>query len=143
MTTTTGPAAALIAEPWARDERYATLAGRLEHQDELDARMNVDTDARQFEATAAQSVRRVCRCRWSLPEDRIDHDAAPSTSGCGRSTTRQWATSASTASRPPLGDRLVDRARRRRCLGQHTDYVLRDVLGLDAAEIATSARRGV
>ena len=84
-------------------------------QDELDERMDAWT--RRATGSTLRARLRAAGVPASVqsrsPEERIDHDPGTTSSGSGRSrTTPRWATSASTASRTPLGDRLVDRARR-------------------------------
>jgi crotonobetainyl-CoA:carnitine CoA-transferase CaiB-like acyl-CoA transferase len=129
--------AAVIDEPWAKDARYATLDGRLAGQDALDAEM--DRWTRTLDRHAAAERIRAAGVPASIvasPDDRIDHD--PGTGEFGL-----WPMARHTE----MGDVRVDGVpvhmsetdwsieHGAPCLGEHTDAVLRDVLGLDADEI--------
>jgi crotonobetainyl-CoA:carnitine CoA-transferase CaiB-like acyl-CoA transferase len=131
--------AALIDEPWAKDARYATLDGRLADQDALDAHVESWTTTRDRHRTA-QEIRAagVPASVVASPEDRIEHD--PGTSEFGL-----WPVARHTE----IGDVRVDGIpvhmsetdwsieHGAPCLGEHTDVVLREVLGLDDDEIAS------
>jgi crotonobetainyl-CoA:carnitine CoA-transferase CaiB-like acyl-CoA transferase len=137
--------AAHIGEPWTADERYATLAGRLACEDELDRSIAAWTSGRdKFETAAALQELGLPATAVQLPEERIDHD--PNTSAWGL-----WPTVQHTA----MGDVRVDGmpvhfsrtdwriARGAPCLGEHNDLVLGELLGYSADEIAEFRAEGV
>lgn len=137
--------AGVIGEPWANDERYATVTGRLENQDDLDGQLEAWTRTRDRFA-AAEGIRAagVPASAVARPEDRIERD--PGTSEFGL-----WPV----AHHTEIGDVRVDGVpvhfsetdwsitRGAPCLGEHTDDVLRDVLGLDDDEIGALHEDGV
>ena len=134
----------LVGEPWAKDPVLATLDGRLADEDALDARIAAWTATRDRFATA-ESVRAlgVPASVVARPEDRIDLDPA----------TREWGLWP-TVQHTAMGDVRVDGVpvhmsdtdwriqRGAPCLGEHTDQVLRDVLGLPDDEIAALHEEG-
>jgi crotonobetainyl-CoA:carnitine CoA-transferase CaiB-like acyl-CoA transferase len=68
--------ASTIDEEWAHDERFRTLAGRLEHQDELDADLGRWIGARDADEAAAGVVAAgVPASVVKSPPERIDADA--------------------------------------------------------------------
>ena len=71
----------VIAEPWVTDARYATLAGRLEHEDELDAIMTTWTRREPSRRRGADQAVGVPASAVAKPEERIDPD--PGTSAWG------------------------------------------------------------
>ena len=137
--------ARLIDEPWAKDPRFRTAEGRLSAQDELDEKLAdwsasrprdvIVRDIQQAGAVAAIVAR---------PEDRIERD--PSTGEFGL-----WPT----VHHREIGDVRVDGipvhlsetdwsiSHGSPCLGEHTDLVLREVLGLSAEEIDELKKEGV
>jgi crotonobetainyl-CoA:carnitine CoA-transferase CaiB-like acyl-CoA transferase len=130
--------AVVIDEPWAKDARYATLDGRLGDEDALDARVEAWTKKRDRHRTAHElRAAGVPASAVASPEDRIEHD--PGTSEFGL-----WPV----AHHTEMGDVRVDGIpvhlsetdwsieHGAPCLGEHTDVVLREVLGLDDDEIA-------
>jgi len=131
--------ATVIAEPWAKDERYATLDGRLADQGTLDAHVESWTRTRNRHA-AAEAIRAsgVPASAVASPEDRIEHD--PGTSEFGL-----WPRVHHTE----IGEVRVDGLpvhfsdtdwsieHGAPCLGEHTDDVLRDVLGLGDDDIVS------
>jgi benzylsuccinate CoA-transferase BbsF subunit len=129
----------VIDEPWAKDARYATLDGRLADQDALDAHMEAWTRTRDRHTTARQLCDAgIPASVVASPEDRIEHDPGTAEFGLW-----PW------AHHREIGDVRVDGipvhlsetdwgiARGAPCLGEHTDDVLREVLGLDDDEIAS------
>lgn len=131
--------ATVIDEAWAKDARYTTLAGRLDDQDALDTQMEAWTRARDRHRTAEQiRAAGVPASIVASPEDRVEHD--PGTGEFGL-----WPV----AHHTEMGDVRVDGIPVHMsvtdwsiqhggpCLGEHTDAVLRDVLGLDDDEIAS------
>ena len=137
--------AAGVVGAWAQNRRWATLAGRLENQDELDARIATWTATRDAEEAAralvavgvpASAVRR--------PPERIDGD--PDVAG--------WSLFPE-VTHPEIGrvrveglpihlsetDWAIPSAAP--CLGQHTDYVLGELLGRDAGTIEELRAAGV
>ncbi|HEY7105056.1 MAG TPA: CoA transferase [Acidimicrobiia bacterium] len=137
--------AIVIGEPWAQDARYATLAGRLAGEHTLDERLGAWTRTRERHATAARlRGAGVPASVVASPEDRIEHDPATSEWGL-------WPV----AHHTEMGDVRVDGypvhlsetdwsiEHGAPCLGEHTDEVLRDVLGCDDDEIASLHEDGV
>jgi crotonobetainyl-CoA:carnitine CoA-transferase CaiB-like acyl-CoA transferase len=137
--------AALSGEAWGADPRFATLAGRLAHQDEVDRAVAEWTRARERFATAAalQAVG-VPAAAVQRPAERIDAD--PNTRAWGL-----WPTVEHTK----MGRVRVDGLpvhfsrtdwrieRGAPCVGEHTDLVLRELLGLGDAELAALRAEGV
>ena len=132
--------AALAAQlgPWALAERFATLAGRLEAQDELDAAVGDWTRALdKFAVQGALLSAGVPVAAVQSPPERIDAD--PSTEAWGA-----WPE----VEHPEMGRVRVDGLpvhlsatdwvvrRGAPCLGQHNRYVFRELLGLDDDELA-------
>lgn len=137
--------AAIIDLPFARDPRYASLAGRLDAEDALDAEMAGWTRTRDDRDTARAIVAAgVPAASVARPEERVDHD--PNTSAWGL-----WPEVEHTA----IGRVRVDglpvhlsrtdwrMTRGAPCLGEHNDRVFGDLLGLDAEEIAGLRAEGV
>jgi len=130
---------------WARDARYETLAGRLEHQDELDERMNAWCATREkFELQHAMLTLDVPAVAVQLPEERIDHDR-------GTIDFDLWPS----VDHPAMGRVRVDGfpyhlsetdwsiEHAAPLLGQHNDYVYGEMLGLTESEIDDLRKEGV
>jgi len=137
--------AGAIGEPWARDPRYRTLAGRLECEDELDASIGRWTAQRdKFEAAARVRAAGVPASAVQKPDERIDRDENTRSFGL-------WPTVKHTA----MGDVRVDGLGARLsetdwaierggpCLGEHNEYVFGELLGLSGNEIARLREQGV
>jgi crotonobetainyl-CoA:carnitine CoA-transferase CaiB-like acyl-CoA transferase len=134
-----------IREAWAGDARFATLDGRLAHQDELDERVSGWTRQRDPFATAALLQEAdVPATAVQSPEQRIDLD--PNTGAWGL-----WPEVQQTE----MGRVRVDglpvhlsetdwrMTRGAPCLGEHNERVFGDLLGLDPQEIAVQHEEGV
>ncbi|HVM52675.1 MAG TPA: CoA transferase [Acidimicrobiales bacterium] len=130
-------AAEVVGEPWAADDRFATLAGRLAVQDELDRLVAAWTSTRdRAEVAAALQAAGVPASIVATPEDRIDHD--PGTEAWGL---WPW------VHHTEMGDVRVDGlpvhlsatdweiSRGGPCLGEHNDIVFGDILGLSEEEV--------
>jgi crotonobetainyl-CoA:carnitine CoA-transferase CaiB-like acyl-CoA transferase len=130
---------------WAGDERFASLAGRLEHEDELDERVASWTRDRARADVAALLIERgVPAAVVNRPGERIDGD--PETGDFGL-----WPTVEHSA----MGDVRVDGlpvhfsetdweiSRGAPCLGEHNDHVYGEILGLSPAEIDALRNEGV
>ncbi len=137
--------AAVIAVPWTQELRFATTAGRLAHEDDLDDYMAAWTVTRDHFALARELVAGgVPASAVQRPGERIDHD--PNTSDWGL-----WPTVPHTEMGPVRVDGLPVHAsvtdwrieRAGPCLGEHNDLVYGDVLGFGAAEIAVLRSEGV
>ena len=131
---------------WAGDERLATLAGRLAHEDELDGQLARWTATRgRYELAAALRARGVPATAVARPGERIDDD--PATGGLGavahgrapghgrspgrrpaRAPSRRWTGASSGA--PPASARTTTRCSAR-------------CSGLSAAEIDELRAEGV
>jgi crotonobetainyl-CoA:carnitine CoA-transferase CaiB-like acyl-CoA transferase len=136
--------AAIIGEPWAADPRFATLAGRLEHQVELDELMAAWTTPREKQVTVKALLDQgIPAAIVAWPEERVDHD--PNTAAWGL-----WPTVA----HREMGRVRVDGIpihlsetdwvleRGAPCLGQHNEEVFGGILGLSTAEIAQLREAG-
>jgi crotonobetainyl-CoA:carnitine CoA-transferase CaiB-like acyl-CoA transferase len=128
---------AVVGEDWAGDPRFATAAGRLAHVDELDRHVAAWT--RQRTPVEAETLLRAGGVPASrivagpdLVEREADHHGglfaavAHPTAGCHWYTGLPFVaegTGRPAVQRPPL-------------LGEHTEYVLYDILGLSGAEVS-------
>lgn len=137
--------AGVMGQPaWCSESRYATVSGRLEHQDELDRHI-VDWTAERhvydvMHALQAAGVPAgvVVNAEQLVNDPHldareffwdIDHpEAGP------RRYAGQPVRMSATPARPH---------RPAPCLGQHNDQVLRDLLGLTAGELAVLREKGV
>jgi benzylsuccinate CoA-transferase BbsF subunit len=136
---------AVIGEPWARETRWATLAGRLAEQDRLDARLNAWCGERgKFDVQRAFQAARVPAAAVQKPEERIEHDPATAELGL-------WPVVRHTKMGEVRVDGLPVRftetpwviRRGGPCVGEHTEEVLTELLGLSAAEVAALREEGV
>jgi benzylsuccinate CoA-transferase BbsF subunit len=135
----------VIGEQWCAEERYATTAGRLEYEDELDLSIDAVTRTRdKFDLAARLQSVGVPAAAVQKPAERIDSD--PNTAAWGL-----WPT----VHHREMGDVRVDGepvhmsdndwvlARGAPCLGEHNDYVFGDILGLTTADIDDLRTDGV
>ena len=134
-----------IDEPWARAERFETLSGRLAEQDELDRLLAGWTqNLGKFAAQRRCAAAGVPAAAVQKPEERIDHD--PGTFEWGL-----WPT----VRHSKMGDVRVDGLpvhfsktdwkieRGAPCVGEHSEKVLGELLGIEADEIAKLRAEGV
>ena len=137
--------AGAINEPWARDERWGRLAGRLAYEDELERLVGVWAATRtKHEAAELLVAAGVPAAPVLRPSERIEND--PRTSDWG-----MWVT----VPHSEVGDtrveglpvRLSDTdwaiGRGAPCLGEDNRYVLGEVLGHSGTEIAQLEADGV
>ena len=137
--------AGVVAAPWAREGRFAALAGRLAAQDELDALVAGFTREREKQAVAAALLAvGVPAALVARPQERIDGD--PSTAAWGLWPTVRHA---------KMGDVRVDglpvhlsrtdwqMRRGGPCVGEHTELVLGRLLGLSPDDVAKLRAEGV
>lgn len=137
--------ASVVAEGWAEDERFATLAGRLADEDDLDTLLGSWTEDRdRFDIERALQRVSIPAAAVQRPEDRIDKDTNTEAWGL-------WPTVSHTA----MGQVRVDGLpvhlgetdwiiqRGAPCLGEHNEYVYGEILGLPAAEVAALREEGV
>jgi crotonobetainyl-CoA:carnitine CoA-transferase CaiB-like acyl-CoA transferase len=130
-----GRLAAVIDEPWGAEVAYATLEGRLAHQDVLDARLGAWTAPRdKFEVQRELRAAGVPCSAVQKPQERIDQD--PGTAGL-------WPT----VSHSEMGEVRVDGIPARfsatpwrierggPCLGEHNEEVFGRLLGLSPDEV--------
>lgn len=137
--------ARVVAEPWAREERFATLASRLRHEDTLDRlvegwtrRNNRFEVARQLQAVGVPAA------AVTASEDRVEND--PNTAAWGL-----WPV----AKHREIGEVRVDGLpihlsetdwsiqRGAPCLGEHNEEVFGGILGLSKAELDAMREEGV
>ena len=137
--------AAALSEPWAADGRWARLAGRLAHEGELERRIGEWAAPRdKHEAAELLVAAGVPAAPVLRPSERIDGD--PRTSDWG-----MWVT----VPHGEVGDTRVEGlpvrlsetdwaiGRAAPCLGEDNQYVLGEVLGHSATEIAQLEADGV
>jgi crotonobetainyl-CoA:carnitine CoA-transferase CaiB-like acyl-CoA transferase len=135
----------VIGEPWANDERYATISGRLMHEDELDLAIDGATRKRdKFDLAARLQAVGVPAAAVQKPAERIDADA----------NTADWGLWPTVVHRE-MGEVRVDGepahlsesdwviARGSPCLGEHNEQVYGEVLGLSSSEIDQLRADGV
>jgi crotonobetainyl-CoA:carnitine CoA-transferase CaiB-like acyl-CoA transferase len=134
-----------IDADWSRDARYSTVSGRLADQSTLDARIGEWTRPQEKDALARSlQTAGIPAAAVAKPEERIDRD--PNTAAFGL-----WPTVTHTK----LGKVRVDGLpvhlsktdwkieRGAPCVGEHTDQVLRQLLGLSGEEIAKLRAEGI
>jgi crotonobetainyl-CoA:carnitine CoA-transferase CaiB-like acyl-CoA transferase len=135
----------VIAEPWTREERFASLDGRITHEDELDALIEAWTKGRdKFETAAALQARDVPATAVQKPRERVDED--PNTSAWGL-----WPAVQHTA----MGEVRVDGLpvhlsetdwtieRGGPCLGEHNERVFGELLGRSGEQLERLHAEGV
>jgi crotonobetainyl-CoA:carnitine CoA-transferase CaiB-like acyl-CoA transferase len=135
----------VIDAPWTRQDRFATLEGRVDAQDELDAALGSWTRSLEdHEAARRLQAAGVPAASVQRPAERIDGD--PTTAAWGL-----WPT----VVHSKMGEVRVDGLpvhlsktdweirRGGPCVGEHTDEVLRELLGMESAELAALHEEGV
>src|SRR4030095_8497916 len=128
---------AVIAQDWARESRWSTLSGRLEGQDEIDAKLNKWCGARgKFDVQRLLQAVGVPAAAVQKPEERIDRDPATAELGL-------WPM----VRHSKIGEVRVDGLpvrfsetpwsieRGAPCVGEHTEEVLTGLLGLSVVEV--------
>ncbi len=134
-----------VDAPWVGEARFADLASRKRHEDALDELVSGWTRGRgKFEVQRALSAVGVPAAAVQKPQERVDQD--PDTGGFGL-----WPTARHTK----MGDVRVDGLpvhlsetdwrieRGGPCLGEHTEEVLTELLGLSADDVAKLREEGV
>jgi benzylsuccinate CoA-transferase BbsF subunit len=137
--------AQVVGEPWVDDATFADVAGRKAHEDALEDKVGEWTAARnKFDVQKKLIAAGVPAAAVQKPGERIDHDL--DTEGFGLWPTVRHA---------KMGDVRVDglpvhlsktdwhMARGGPCLGEHTEEVLTNLLGLSTAEVAELREQGV
>jgi benzylsuccinate CoA-transferase BbsF subunit len=136
---------AVVAEPWTDDQRYADVAGRIGAQDELDAHLAAHAAERDADELAAALVGAgVPASVVRRPDERIDGDPDLASWGLFPSVTHSQMGAVRVEGLPVRFSEtdwsMTDGAP---CLGEHTDQVLREVLGKSDDDIARLREDGV
>lgn len=135
----------VVGEAWVHDECFATLEGRLQDEDELDAKLSAWTRGRdKFETARLLQARGVPASAVQRPGERIDED--PNTGAFG-----MWPTIRHTEMGPVRVDGIAahlsetdwSMAYGAPVLGEHNRYVLQGLLGVTDAEFAELEAEGV
>ncbi|GIX45986.1 MAG: hypothetical protein KatS3mg131_0197 [Candidatus Tectimicrobiota bacterium] len=134
---------ALGSPPWARQEKFATLAGRLKHQDELDQHLAAWTSTQEARAAMAHLQAHGVAAGMVFREPDAYADPHLNARGFFETITHRecgthrypgmlWKMSKTPGHirQPPC------------CLGEHNDYVYRELLGMSDEEIARLRREG-
>ena len=134
-----------IAEPWTRDERFATLSGRLGRQAELDALLARWT--RRFDEFGLEErlqAAGVPAAAVQRPEERIDRDPNTQAWGLWPEVTHTEMGRVRVEGVPVHASR-TDWAMGRGapCLGEHNREVYGGLLGISEAEMAALRAEGV
>ena len=130
---------------WANDPRFATLAARVENEDDLDQRITDWTRHQErFELAAKLQAANVPATAVQRPGERVDHD----------SDTEAWGLWP-TVHQTEMGDVRVDGMpvhlsktdwhveNGAPCLGEHNEYVFGDLLGISESELVSLREEGV
>jgi crotonobetainyl-CoA:carnitine CoA-transferase CaiB-like acyl-CoA transferase len=135
--------AALMDEPPAENERYASLEGRLADEDRLDGEVAAWTAGRdKFDVQRLLRSAGVPCSAVQRPEERVDHDA---------DTAGLWPVVTHSAMGQVRVDGLPARfsatpwriERGAPCLGEHNEEVFGRLLGLSSAQVAQLRKDGV
>jgi crotonobetainyl-CoA:carnitine CoA-transferase CaiB-like acyl-CoA transferase len=137
--------AAQIAAPWTREKHFASVAGRRAAQTELDAKLGEWTRPQEKYALArALQAAGIPAAAVAKPEERIDQDE----------NTKAWGLFP-TVTHAKMGKVRVDGMpahlsktdwkieRGAPCVGEHTDIVLGELLGLSPEELAKLHAEGI
>ena len=137
--------AKVIGRDWANDERFRALAGRIEHQDDLDHLVGEWTAIRDnFSAATELRAAGVPADAVQWPEERIDKDANTAAFGL-------WPT----VNHREMGEVRVDGMpvhfsktdwsieHGSPCLGEHNEKVFGELLGLSSSDIGALREEGV
>jgi len=128
----------------AEDPRYATLAARKRHEDELEALISEWTQPQPPEQVVATLQRERIPASLSMHSQDIAEDAHLAQSGFFvRLPHREVGTRLHLGIPWRMSDAECTVRRVAPCLGEHTDEVLRDVVGYGAERIAELRQRGV
>lgn len=135
----------LIGEPWARQARWKTLAGRVAGQDELEAKLEAWTRGQdKFEVQRRAIAAGVPSAAVQKPAERIDHDPGTSERGLWPEVLHTKMGRVRVDGLPvrfSKTDWKIEQAAP--CVGEHTDEVLASLLGYDADEIARLHAEGI
>ncbi|MCR9095433.1 MAG: CoA transferase [bacterium] len=135
----------LIGEPWAKEEKWRTLAGRIASQDELDAKLTTWTQTRdKFDIQRSAIGEGVPTAAVQKPEERIEHDPGTTEFGLWPEVEHAKMGRVRVDGLPAhfsKTDWKIEQGGP--CVGQHTDEVLSSLLGYDADEIARLHEEGI
>jgi len=137
--------AQIVAEPWAREERWRTLAGRRAAEDDLEALLSEWTRIRDDAAIAARlQAAGVAAAAVARPAERIDGCANTRAFGLWP-TVQHTKMGAVRVDGLPVHFSRTDWEIRRGapCLGEHNEEVLGELLGLSSEEVARLRDEGV
>lgn len=137
--------AGIIDQPWARDAKWKTLAGRVENQDELDRHLtNWTVSQKKFELQKKVVAAGVPSAAVQKPAERIDRDPGTREFGLFPEVVHSKMGRVRVDGLPAhfsKTDWKIERGGP--CVGEHTDQVLRELLGYDADEIAQLHEEGI
>ena len=135
--------AAYVDEPWVRAPAYATVTGRLEHQDELEHALTAWTRVRNKFLLADALQQQLAVAPVLKPGERIDDDPRTGAFGLWPEVTHSAMGTVRVDGQPvhfSESDWRMERGAP--CLGEHTDAVLSRLLGYSAEDLAALRRRG-
>ncbi len=137
--------AELCGADWASAERFASLAGRLLEQDELDRLLSDWTrECDKFETAHSLQERGVPATAVQRPEERIDRDPATEAWGLWPTVKHSAIGSVRVDGLPVhLSESDWEIARGAPCLGEHNGRVYGELLGLAEDEIEKLREEGV
>jgi crotonobetainyl-CoA:carnitine CoA-transferase CaiB-like acyl-CoA transferase len=140
-----GVLAELIDAPWAREAKWKTLVGRLDHQDELESHLSSWTrEHEKFEIQRRVIAAGVPSAAVQKPAERIDHDLGTSEFGLWPEVEHTKMGRVRVDGLPAhfsKTDWKIERGGP--CVGEHTDEVLSNLLGYDPDQIAKLHEEGV
>jgi crotonobetainyl-CoA:carnitine CoA-transferase CaiB-like acyl-CoA transferase len=135
----------VIAEDWANDGRFATSAGRLANEVELDERMAGWTTPQDKFAVQKGVVAAGVPCAAvQTPEERVDHDPGTAAFGLWPAVVHREMGRVRVDGLPyhlSATDWRMERGAP--CLGEHNDFVFGEILGLSDREIGALRDQGV
>jgi crotonobetainyl-CoA:carnitine CoA-transferase CaiB-like acyl-CoA transferase len=135
----------IIDAPWVRDAKWKTLEGRLDQQDELERAITGWTRERdKFELQRRVLAAGAPCAAVQKPMERIDQDPATSDWGLWPEVEHTKMGSVRVDGLPVHFSKTDWKIRRGApCVGEHTDQVLSELLGLEAEEIAALHEEGI